>query len=148
MSSDGPPSADNILNKPGVEGGTLSNVVGRGIRGAAYGIFLFIVSIATGIVGVVQELFQAVIDGINTVYTEFFGGVGLLIEQGAIRTTNSFLLPAPFGWLEGLAWVIVGVYLIRFAMSYFSTDIFFLPGFDVIPAVGNEQDGEDDGGDG
>jgi hypothetical protein len=144
MSSSGPPSPDNILNRSDIEDGTFGGIARLGFRGALYGLFLFVISIITGFVDIVQTLLGEISGSVVTVFGSFFGGVGDLITAGAARTTESFILPAGLGWVEGLFWVIAGVWVVQQAMAQFSTDIFFIPGADIIPFFGNEQDGAED----
>ena len=144
MSSSGPPSPDNILNRGDIENGTFGGIARLGLRGALYGVFLFLISIVTGLVDITQTLLSEISASVVTVFGSFFGGVSDLITAGAARTTESFLLPAGLGWVEGLFWVLAGAWIVQQAMAQFSTDIFFIPGADIIPFFGNEQDGAED----
>lgn len=139
-----PPDADTILQRDDVADGSFEDLFRQGLRGALYGGALFVISIFTGLTEILVEWLSQLANGVAITFSSFFEGSGDLITAGATRTTESFLLPSFLGWVEGLVWVVVGVYVIRLAMSLFSTDIFVLPGFDIIPNIGSSQDGSDD----
>jgi hypothetical protein len=136
------PSASEVLDEGVVASGTLQQVTGMGIRGIFYAGFLFVISIVTGFIRILQNFLRNAAGGAGDIIANFLGALALLIEQGAIRTVNNFLLPGPLGFVEGLGWAFVGILIITQIMSMTNTDIPGLPGADFIPFFGEDADDE------
>lgn len=136
------PSASGVLDTSVVSTGTLSEVAGMGIRGIFYAGFLFVISIVTGFIRILQNFLRNAAGGAGDIIANFLGSIALLIEQGAIRTVNNFLLPGPLGFVEGLMWSFIGILIITQIMSMTNTDIPGLPGADFIPFFGEDADDE------
>lgn len=138
------PTPDEILNKTGVKSGSIEDITARGIRGLFYTGFLFVISVLTGFINIIQQYLRAIAGGVGATIANFLGGIAAIIRSGAISTANNFLLPGPFGFVEALAWTFVGLLILSLAMDYFDTDIFGLPGAAIIPFYGESAE-EDDG---
>jgi hypothetical protein len=136
------PSADSILQKPDVQFGTVQSVAATGIRGLIYSTFLFIISIITGFIDIITSYLRSAAGGVGEIMAGYLGGIAQIIEAGAIQTANNFLLPGPFGFVEGLVWTFVGIFIVVQMLEMFGTDVIGLPGFDVIPFFGEEADDE------
>lgn len=145
MSSDGsPPDADTILQRSRIKYGDFAEIFRQGLRGVVYGFGLFFVAIISGATDVIASFFGVSADGVRITFLALYNSFAELILAGAARTADGFLLPAPFGFVEGIAWVLVALAMIRLGASFLETDIFPLPGFDVIPFFGAGDEGDED----
>lgn len=137
------PSPDEILNKQTVKWGTIQDVVGQGLRGFVYAGFLFVISVLTGFIRIIQNYLRALAGGVGDSMANFLGGIAHMIQVGAIQTANNFLLPGPFGFVEALGWTFAGLVMLGWMQDYFDMDIFPIPGLAIIPFYGEEQDGDE-----
>lgn len=136
------PSADGILQKSDVQTGTIQTVAAKGLRGLIYSSFLFAISIITGFIDIIRSYLRSAAGGVGEIMAGYLGGIAEIITAGAAATADSFLLPGPFGFVEGLAWTFVGIFIVVQMLEMFGTDVIGLPGFDVIPFFGEEADDE------
>jgi len=140
-----PPSPTDILTDTNeVTSGTVTSVFQLGIRGFIYSGALFVLSIVTGFINIIQTFLEQVAGGTGAAIASFLGGISRIITTGAIQTANNFLLGGAFSFVEALGWTFLAVYLLSVAFEQFDTDFAFIPGFRVIPFFG---DGDDEGDD-
>lgn len=139
-----PSPTDILTDTDEVVVGTFGSVFRLGLRGFAYSIFVFVLSIITGFIEIVQVVLRTVAGGAGETLASFLGGISTLITTGAITTANNFLLPSSFGFIEGLLWAFAGAAVINFAFQQFDTDIPFVPGLDIIPFFGGSEEEDDD----
>lgn len=142
MAEDDPPSASTILGSKVTERSydTFNKVAKSGVRGTVYAIFLYAIAVITGFLDLVQTFFSNAATGVGDVTTETIGGFADIISSGVDDTANNLLGIGPFGVLEAILLVAVAVFLILQAQQYFDTDFFVIPGANIIPFVGEDEE--------
>jgi len=137
-SSDDDVTASSLLSS--VSDTDFNQVVRKGSRGLIRGLFLYVLAIVAGFVEIAEGVFDAFATAAFDITDAILGGIADLIGRGFENTLGNFIDLGPFGFVEGLVYAFIALFILQQMLEFFDTDVPGIPGFSFIPFIGEEAD--------